>query len=278
MTPDLRDRLALAIFLIPFASWFIAYGRGVFLLGCLGLFALAVWELGHMFKAAQQRPALPLMVVGVLAILLATEFASLELLGLSLGATVVAAWVWHTIDYERGAPSAATDCVITIGSIFFIGGLGRYFIILRALPDGLWWLLATFGAVWMADTGAYLAGKQFGRHPLAPRLSPKKTWEGYVGGIVVSALSNAVFCLAWQLANGPDSAVNWFTGALLGIFIGALSPLGDLGISLFKRQVGLKDSGDLLGSHGGVLDRIDSWFMAGFVAYYFALLIRALPF
>jgi phosphatidate cytidylyltransferase len=274
MTAELRDRFAIAIFLIPLAMWFLAHGGWLFMFGALGLFGLAAAEYAHMFRTAGHRPALPVLLGGVLLLLLSAEWPWFEQTGLSVGLSVVTAWVWHMADFERGAATAATDLTITLGGIFLLGGLGRYFVLMRALPEGLWWVLATFGAVWMADTGAYLAGKQWGKERLAPRLSPKKTWQGYAGGIVVGAFSNAVFCAAWQFALGPASRLTWWSGLLLGVLIGALSPLGDLGVSLFKRQLGIKDSSALLGSHGGVLDRIDSWLIAGMVGYYFALVLQ----
>ena len=91
-----------------------------------------------------------------------------------------------------GAPKAGTDFVVTLAGIFYLGLLGGCFIALRAAPDGVWWLITVLGSVFLADTGAYSFGRLFGRRfihrPFAPRLSPKKTWEGFVGSVVIGAL------------------------------------------------------------------------------------------
>jgi phosphatidate cytidylyltransferase len=98
---------------------------------------------------------------------------------------------YHLFQYERGSQRAGTDFAVTLSGILYIGWLGAYLISLRRLPDGLWWLLTVLPAVWLADTGAYLVGSRFGRHKMTPRLSPKKSWEGYLGGILFSVPGTA---------------------------------------------------------------------------------------
>jgi phosphatidate cytidylyltransferase len=112
------------------------------------------------------------------------------------------------------------------------------------------WVLFSLALVWAADTGAFFAGKFFGRVPLAPRVSPKKTWEGVLGGLVLSGAVAAV-CGPWLGASG-------FAFISLCVAVAALSVVGDLTESLLKRASGLKDSGSLFPGHGGMLDRIDS--------------------
>ncbi len=124
-------------------------------------------------------------------------------------------------------------------------------VLIHASPEGPYLVLLLFVIIWSADTGAYFAGRRFGRHRLASRVSPGKTWEGLAGATIAVLLVAAV--------SGQDSmraGLHWpFVTALLVMFV---SVLGDLTESLFKRRVGLKDSGSLLPGHGGVLDRIDS--------------------
>ena len=113
------------------------------------------------------------------------------------------------------------------------------------------WVLFTLGLVWAADTGAYFAGRFFGKVPLAPRVSPKKTWEGVLGGLLVSAVVAAVGCF-WLAGQ-----VDWYF-IFLCVLVAAVSVVGDLTESMLKRASNLKDSGSLFPGHGGMLDRIDS--------------------
>lgn len=112
------------------------------------------------------------------------------------------------------------------------------------------WVLFTLALVWAADTGAYFAGRFLGKVPLAPRVSPKKTWEGVIGGLIVSGVVAAVGG-AWLGASG-------FAFISLCVGVAAISVVGDLAESMLKRAAGLKDSGSIFPGHGGVLDRIDS--------------------
>ncbi len=176
---------------------------------------------------------------------------------------------YHLWSYERGRDQAGTDFAVTISGALYIGWLGSYLVSLRALPDGLWWLWVTLPAVWLADSGAYFIGKRFGRHKLSPRLSPKKTWEGYVGGILFGSLGSIGWVALWEIWLPASPIITPLKVALLGLAIAVITPLGDLGESMIKRQVGIKDSSHLIPGHGGVFDRIDSWLWAGVIGYYF---------
>jgi phosphatidate cytidylyltransferase len=114
-----------------------------------------------------------------------------------------------------------------------------------------YWVLFTLALVWAADTGAFFAGRWLGRVPLAPRVSPKKTWEGVIGGVLVSGL------VAWAAATWLFT-VNTVPFVFTCVAVAALSIVGDLTESMLKRAAGLKDSGNLFPGHGGMLDRIDS--------------------
>jgi phosphatidate cytidylyltransferase len=118
---------------------------------------------------------------------------------------------------------------------------------------------------WIADSGAYVAGKTLGRHKLAPRLSPNKTVEGYVGGIIAGTLITLIMGILFGLP--------WLPSLLLGLAVSVISPAGDLGISLLKRQAGVKDSGRFLPGHGGALDRIDSLIWSVTFATFLATLL-----
>jgi phosphatidate cytidylyltransferase len=130
------------------------------------------------------------------------------------------------------------------------------------------WTLMVLGSVWMADSGAYLIGRKIGRHKMTPRLSPKKSWEGYLAGIFFGVAGGALLAALWGVWQGPDTTISPIDGALLGLALSVLTILGDLGESMIKRQVGIKDSSHLLPGHGGAFDRIDSWLWAGVLGFY----------
>jgi len=129
----------------------------------------------------------------------------------------------------------------------------------------MWWTLLVLPSFWLADSGAYLIGRRFGKHRLAPRVSPGKTWEGYFGGILFGAVGAVLLALLWQL---KVAEITPLKGLIIGLALAVLTPLGDLGESLFKRQFGVKDSGNVLPGHGGIMDRIDSWLWAAVIGYY----------
>ncbi len=140
-------------------------------------------------------------------------------------------------------------------------------------PTGLGWILTFTLIGWFSDTGAYLIGRRWGRHPLAPTVSPKKTIEGAIGGLIGAAIASGVGIYVLEL----DCPV-WLA-IVIGLVLGAIGMLGDLGESLIKRQASVKDSGTLLPGHGGILDRFDAmyvimaagWFVVEFVTWYVAL-------
>jgi phosphatidate cytidylyltransferase len=135
------------------------------------------------------------------------------------------------------------------------------------LPAGAWWLLAALLGVWTFDSAAFFSGRYFGRHKLAPRISPAKTWEGAFGGLLFCI----VVCLVVTV--GPLS-VPWYLAIVLAFLISMAATLGDLAESLIKRQMNTKDSGQIVPGHGGLLDRIDSLLFVVMIVYLFALVLQ----
>jgi len=175
--------------------------------------------------------------------------------------------LWH----RQGSPVA--DWALTVTSSLYIGLCGAYLIDLRDhLESGLWWTLTSVLAIVLADSGAYVFGRMWGKHKLAPTLSPGKTWEGYLAGILVAGVGTALLAQTFQVQSGMMLSVNMWHGLALGILIAILAPLGDLAVSMIKRQVGVKDSGRLFPGHGGALDRIDSVLWTAVIAYYYVRL------
>lgn len=277
---ELSDRLAVSLVLIPASLLLIEAGGWSYVLAVTIILLIAAREYVRLFVHTHYRPSAPVVLAGVGLLALSAHFPALNPARLLPALLILAALVWHLVDYERGAPASGTDFVITLGGIIYLGWLGHYFVLLRAEPAGLWWLISALSSMWLADTGAYVFGRLFGhrffQRGMAPRLSPRKTWEGYVGSIVFGGLAGAGLGALWGLGAGPAGLLTWQTGGVLGLLVGALGPLGDLGVSMIKRQSGVKDAGGLIAGHGGALDRIDSWLVAVPLGYYFLLLVRAL--
>ncbi len=174
--------------------------------------------------------------------------------------------------YERNqSQTTLADWMVMTGGILLVGWLGSHFFLLRRVENMAWqWTMLAMIGTWIADSGAYLVGKFLagsilGKHKLSPRLSPNKTIEGYIGGIILGTLITVAVGNYFEL---PLTAVLG-----LGLFASAISPLGDLAISMIKREAGVKDSGVLFPGHGGALDRIDSLVWSVAIAYYLANLV-----
>jgi phosphatidate cytidylyltransferase len=183
----------------------------------------------------------------------------------ALTLVVLVAITWHLVQYEKGRREAGLEFTITVAGVLYLGWIGAYLVELRHLPDGLWWFFLVLPSVWLADSFAYFVGVRFGKHLLSPRLSPKKTWEGYWGGVFFGTLGTMGIGLLMTSLGGP--IIPWWKGLILGAVLSSLTTLGDLGESMLKRYAGVKDSGTILPGHGGALDRIDSWLWGGALGY-----------
>ena len=195
----LRQRAIVAAILLPIGLALIYVGGWAYAaLICL-ILGLAGWEYARIFKTGDYQPADVLVIAGAVSLALGRAwngFASADWL---LSLMVLVSMTYHLITYERGRDQAASDFVITLSGVFYIGWLGAYLISLRNLPNGMWWTLTVSPAVWLADSGAYFIGRAVGKRKLSPRLSPKKTWEGYLGGILVGVPGTALLAFIWNL-------------------------------------------------------------------------------
>jgi phosphatidate cytidylyltransferase len=250
---------------------------GVFYFLLMGVFIVgAAWEYVQMFRAVKVEPQLHIAVGGVALILTARMFEArwFERFEISLPlfcALILAAMAYHLFAYERGRNQAALDFGVTVGALAYLGWIGAYLMDIRNLPDGGWWFMLVLPSVWLADSGAYSLGAAYGKHKMAPRLSPKKSWEGYAASVFTGAIGGAFLAYAYAHFGNLGGDVTPLQGGILGLTLGALTPLGDLGESMFKRQSGLKDSSGVIPGHGGFFDRIDSWLWGAVIGYYFLL-------
>jgi len=250
----------------------IIYG-GVFYYLLMGTFLVGgAWEYVRLYKAVKHEPNEIVTVGGVLVLVTARFFFADAAIPVFV-ALILLAMTVHLFAFERGRDQAAHDFGITVAGIVYLGWIGAYLLDLRNLMSneiGVWWLMLVLPLVWAADTGGYSIGGAYGKHKMAPRLSPKKSWEGYFAGIFTSVLVGAFFAYAFS-SMGPQplaGLINPLQGGLLGLVIGAFTPLGDLGESMFKRQSGTKDSSNIFPGHGGFLDRIDSWIWGAAIGYF----------
>ena len=185
-----------------------------------------------------------------------------------LGLAVIAPLVYYLFRYGDIA-TVAPRMAFTVFGIVYAGLLLTTVAELKrdGGPNGGDLVIFVLAVVWAGDTGAYFAGRFLGKHKLYPAVSPKKTWEGAIGGLVGSFAVGAVFKLTRL-----DGVLNWFDVVMLTIPGAALAQIGDLSESLLKRSVGVKDSGSILPGHGGILDRIDAvLFFAPYVHAYIEL-------
>ena len=178
------------------------------------------------------------------------------------------------LEVMRPNQNSMYTVIFTLFGYLYIPWLFGYIITLRYTPDGvlgLWYLTLPMLAIIASDVGAYTFGKLFGKHKLAPQLSPNKTLEGAFGGLglAIIIVSLAVYGLEHLL----NLRVDLYDAILFGVLVASAAQLGDLFESLIKRWAGVKDAGTFLPGHGGVLDRIDSMLFAVPVTYYFVLLV-----
>jgi len=266
-------RTLVALILLPIGLAFIWLGGWAFAALVILILGLAGWEYCQVFNTGGLKPATIIVVGGVILFGLGRQVNGFQSSPLIISLIILAAMAWHLLAYERGENQAGTEFGVTVGGAFYLGWIGAYLISLRNLEDGLWWMLIVLPSAWLADSAAYMVGSQIGRHKMAPRLSPKKSWEGYIAGVIFGTLGGALIAAGIQAYLGTGTAITPLVGALLGLVLSTLTTLGDLGESMIKRQFGVKDTGTLLPGHGGVFDRIDSWLWAAVLGYYLISLL-----
>ncbi len=261
-----RTITAILLLLLGLPAVFLGGGLYFFL---MAIFLVgAAWEYVLMFRKVGYEANLLVTLGGVLAILAARAFWAAAAVPILVSLTLLAMTI-HLFAFERGRDQAALDFAVTLGGLIYLGWIGAYLLDLRNLPAGGWWLMLILPAVWLADSGAYSIGAAYGKHKLSPRLSPGKTWEGYWAGVFTGALAGAFLAFAYATWGSLNGQITPLQGGILGFVLAAVTPLGDLGESMFKRQAHLKDSGNIFPGHGGFFDRIDSWLWAGVIGYYF---------
>ncbi|GCE03749.1 phosphatidate cytidylyltransferase [Dictyobacter aurantiacus] len=276
------QRLLTAAIAMPVVLLFVWFGGWWAFAACLGVVVLGTIELHTMLHKAGYHPLIVMSYVLGVLFLGSAMFPPQQLLILQigLGSSIVLSFCW--LFTRKQLEGTLIDWALTLAVPLYLGWSMSYFLLLRGyevsslhpmqgwwvtLPRGVWWLLITLLGVWGFDGAAFFSGRYFGRHKMAPHISPAKTWEGVAGGLVVSVIASLLFTVA-------PLGVPWYFAIVLGLLIGTAATLGDLAESLIKRQMHVKDSGQFMPGHGGMLDRIDSLLFAVFVVYIFSLFFR----
>jgi phosphatidate cytidylyltransferase len=247
---SLKSAIVTAVVLLGLIAVCYALGTTAFFFLALVVVSIALWELLDALHQAGRRPSVVLGLATGAALMTVAFIERPVLIPVVLVAAVQACFVF-ALRPGRGA-TPASDVAWTIGGVAWIAGGGAAAVAMLKLPgDGLE-LLVGFVLVTAADdVAAYFAGTAFGKHKMAPSISPAKSWEGFAGGLAGALVGGAVFGLLVDRLTTPE-------GLAIGAVCGLLAPAGDLVESLVKRELGIKDSGRLLPGHGGFLDRLDA--------------------
>lgn len=254
------QRLLSAIILIPIVVG-ATYAGGLWFFALIVLVAsMAGYEFFQMMRQGGYKPSLFWGLILIWLLLADARYPAWQLARPALTGVIVLSLSWQL--FQKDAATPTVDWALTIAGALYLGWMPGHFISLRDAPRGLEWMALTLLSTWGADSGAYFIGRSLGRHRFFPRLSPKKTWEGTVGGW---------FCgVAVTLLVGLYIGLGLVHSLVLGALVSVFLPLGDLAVSMMKRQVGVKDTSGLIPGHGGMLDRIDSLLFAVVVVYYYA--------
>lgn len=276
---SVAQRWLTALIAIPIVLLFGWFGGWMAFIATALVVIVATLELHTMLGHAGYRPLTWLSLALSLLFLIAAMFPQQQLLILEGGLTAALLISFTWLFQRKNLDGSLIDWALTVAIAIYLGWPSSCFLLLRGsepvilhgltltIPPGAWWLLFTLLGVWGCDSVAFFTGRLWGRHKLAPTVSPGKTWEGFVGGLACAVLA-AILLTVLPLG------IPWFLGILLGILLGVAAVLGDLAESLIKRQTHVKDSGQIIPGHGGILDRIDSLLFAVMVVFIFSQLIH----
>ncbi|MEV6941264.1 phosphatidate cytidylyltransferase [Streptomyces sp. NPDC051172] len=240
--------VGVALGVVIVASLFIV--KAVF----VGVVAVAVvvglWELTSRLQERKgiKAPLVPLALGGG-AMVVAGYVRGAEGAWVAMALTALAVLVWRMTEPPEGY---LKDVTAGVFAAFYVPFLATFVALMLTAEDGPWRVLTFLLLTVVSDTGAYAVGWRFGSHKLAPRISPGKTREGLLGAVTFAMVAGAL-CMQFLIDDGA-----WWQGLILGVAVAASATLGDLGESMIKRDLGIKDMGTLLPGHGGIMDRLDS--------------------
>jgi phosphatidate cytidylyltransferase len=277
---SLGQRWLTALVAIPVVLVFVWFGGWWAFVGTAIVVVVSCLEFYVMLLHIGQRPLIWMSLGLSILFLISAMLPQQRLLILDIGIAASILFSFPSFFWREKLDGALVDWALTLAIAFYIGWPMSLLLWLRGfepavfrpssggwlyIPPELWWVMTIFLGVWLFDGAAFFTGRYLGQHKLAPLISPGKTWEGVIGGLVACVIT----CLVTTIPLG----VPWYLAILLGVLIGGAATFGDLSESLIKRQTHVKDSGQIMPGHGGMLDRIDSILFAIVVVYIFAQFI-----
>jgi len=225
------------------------------------------YEFYHIANFDRREPLIYLGLLWALALVLSPHYRSPDVLPIVITATVLISLI--CLLCRPSKEGAFRNWAWTIVGALYVGWMLSYWLNLRGLEDGRNWVYLAMLTTFANDTGAFFIGRARGKHRLAPAISAAKTWEGAIGGLICAILAAIIIAMLLNLIS-PFTFKYWQI-TLLGFLVSLFAQLGDLVESLLKRNMGVKESGDLLPGHGGILDRFDSLIFVGAVVYYYVI-------
>lgn len=237
------------------AAWW--HPAALAVLMCLACFA-AVVEWRRVLARSDRRVPLAPIGLATVGMVVATWFDGPEALVVALLVGCAGTVAWRVVD-ER-IENTLADSLASMLTLMWIPFLAAFLLLMELAPDGWQRVVVVILAAVGSDTGGLFAGMLFGKHPMAPRVSPKKTWEGFAGGLLLGTLVASI--AAYFFFDG-----RWWIGAAVGFASAIAAVLGDLAESAIKRDIQVKDMSSVIPGHGGIMDRIDSLLFAAPVAY-----------
>lgn len=236
-----------------------------FLVVVIAAICVGAWELRRAIATKGITIPLVPLLLGVAGMLVSAYARGAEALVVTFGLTIIGILIWRVADGVAGAArDLSASALVTFYPVFLAG----FAALMLAAPDGRQRIVVFILVTVFSDIGGYAVGVKFGKHPMAPSLSPKKSWEGFAGSVLSCALVGAI-----SLPLLLDGV--WWAGAVLGVVAAAAATLGDLIESSIKRDLGIKDMSTILPGHGGLMDRLDSLVVVAPVAW--ALLLLFVP-
>jgi phosphatidate cytidylyltransferase len=262
---DLKAAVGVGLLLAGLVIGTLVVGPRAFLVVVVVAVSYGAWELRRAIATRGMVVPLVPLLLGAVGMLVSAYLRGAEALVVTFGLTIVGLLVWRVADGLAGAARDLSASALVAFYPIFLGGFAS---MMLAAPDGRQRIIVFILVTVFSDIGGYAVGVTFGRHPMAPSLSPKKSWEGFAGSVLTCA---AVGAISLPLVLGGI----WWAGALLGAVAAGAATLGDLIESSIKRDLGIKDMGALLPGHGGLMDRLDSLVIVAPVAW--AMLLWFVP-